>query len=93
MYIILAKKKCVAAVDLGASSGRVILVTLHEDRLELEEIHRFANEGIYVGERFYTDILHLFQEILTGLRKQKGWRRSGRDFTWSNRYSEKGLDI
>ena len=65
------KQKCVAAVDLGASSGRVILVTLHEDCLALEEIHRFANEGIHAGERFYTDILHLFQEILTGLRKLK----------------------
>ncbi|MEY8491686.1 rhamnulokinase family protein [Lachnospiraceae bacterium 29-91] len=70
------RKKHVAAVDLGASSGRVILVTFYQNQLELEEIHRFTNEGIHAGERLYTDILYIFREILTGIKKlnQRGKR-------------------
>jgi rhamnulokinase len=30
------------AVDLGASSGRVVLGTLEADVMHLEELHRFA---------------------------------------------------
>ena len=37
-----------AAVDLGAESGRVILGTLSQGRLTIEEIHRFPNR---MGER------------------------------------------
>ena len=33
----------VAAVDLGASSGRVIIGRVGPDRLDIEEVHRFAN--------------------------------------------------
>ena len=68
------KGKTVVAVDLGASSGRVICATYNEEKLYLNEIHRFANEGIYVGERFYTDILYLYHEIITGLRK--AWQKN-----------------
>ena len=35
-----------AAVDLGASSGRVIRGVVGPDRLELIEVHRFANEPV-----------------------------------------------
>jgi len=41
--------KKVIAVDLGASSGRVIGVSLEQGRLEMHEIYRFPNEGIYAG--------------------------------------------
>lgn len=59
----------VIAVDLGASSGRVIVVSLSEGLLEVEEVHRFVNEGVYVGGRFCTDILYIYREILQGLSK------------------------
>ena len=36
----------VAAVDLGASSGRVILGHVGDGALRLEEVHRFANEPV-----------------------------------------------
>ena len=58
----------VIAVDLGASSGRLISVSLKNGKVELEELHRFLNEGIYAGDRFYTDILNIFHEILKGLQ-------------------------
>ena len=56
------------AVDLGAGSGRVILGTLHEGRLTLEEVHRFPNEPVTVHGRLSWDILALYREILKGLR-------------------------
>lgn len=31
------------AVDIGASSGRLVLGTLLEGKLRLSEVHRFAN--------------------------------------------------
>lgn len=70
------KGTAVIAVDLGASSGRVICVTYDGKHLELEEIYRFPNEGIHVGERFYTDILHLYHEIILGL--QEVWKQGKR---------------
>lgn len=59
----------VIAVDLGASSGRLIAVELEKGKLKTEEIHRFANEGICIGERTYTDILNIYHEIIKGLQK------------------------
>ena len=35
--------KYYAAVDMGASSGRLILGHMENGRMELEEIHRFEN--------------------------------------------------
>lgn len=58
-----------AAVDLGAESGRVMLGTLHEGRLSLEEIHRFGNGPVPVNGSLRWDVLRLFDEITTGLRK------------------------
>ena len=67
------KKTTVLSVDLGASSGRVIAVTLDGDSLTQQELHRFENGGIAAHGRIYTDVLYLYREILTGLaaaRKQ-----------------------
>ncbi|MDP4508135.1 rhamnulokinase [Nonomuraea turcica] len=56
-----------AAVDLGASSGRVMLADL-SDGLKLTEAHRFPNGPVRVAGRLYWDILGLYREILAGLR-------------------------
>jgi rhamnulokinase len=56
-----------AAVDLGASSGRVMLADL-SGGLELTEAHRFPNGPVRVAGRLHWDILGLYREILTGLR-------------------------
>lgn len=39
----------VAAVDLGASSGRVMAGTVGPGRLELDEVHRFPNGPVRVA--------------------------------------------
>jgi rhamnulokinase len=57
-----------AAVDLGASSGRVMLAEVGDDRVDLTEIHRFVNRPVRVGGTLYWDILGLYQGVLDGLR-------------------------
>ncbi|MGP3934032.1 rhamnulokinase [Nonomuraea sp. KM88] len=56
-----------AAVDLGASSGRVMLADL-SGGLRLTEAHRFPNGPVRVADRLHWDILGLYREILAGLR-------------------------
>ena len=57
-----------AAVDLGASSGRVMLAEVGPDRIDLTEVHRFANRPVRVRGTLYWDILGLYQGVLDGLR-------------------------
>ncbi len=55
------------AVDLGAESGRVMLATLDQGRLALEELHRFANTPVQLPTGLYWDSFRLFHEIVHGL--------------------------
>lgn len=57
-----------AAVDLGATSGRVILGSWVKQRLELKEVHRFPNSFRTLGNHDYWDIGGLWHEVQTGLR-------------------------
>ncbi|NAZ82594.1 rhamnulokinase [Kineococcus sp. R8] len=63
------------AVDLGASSGRVMLGSAAQAgsgsssgrHLALEEVHRFGNGAVPVAGRLHTDAVGLWREVLTGL--------------------------
>jgi rhamnulokinase len=57
-----------AAVDLGASNGRVMTARLDGDRVRLTEAHRFANRPVRVRGTLHWDILALHQGVLDGLR-------------------------
>lgn len=57
------------AADFGAGSGRVIVGTVSQDGIELEEVHRFPNRQIRLGGILYWDFLSLFEELKTGLKK------------------------
>lgn len=57
-----------AAVDLGASSGRVMVGTVAPGALSLQEVHRFPNRPVRVGGTLHWDILALYQGVLDGLR-------------------------
>lgn len=57
-----------AAVDLGATSGRVIVGTWAKDRLTLNEVHRFPNGLRSAAGHDYWDIAGLWTEVQTGLR-------------------------
>ncbi|WP_123969490.1 rhamnulokinase family protein [Streptomyces sp. TLI_185] len=60
--------KSYAAVDLGASSGRVMVGRVGPDSLELTEAHRFSNRPVRVPEGLRWDILSLYGGVLDGLR-------------------------
>ena len=62
------KKKYYFAVDLGATSGRTILGTLADGKLEQEELTRFPNNLIETGGHFYWDIYALYLEMIKGLQ-------------------------
>ncbi|MFY8216393.1 MAG: rhamnulokinase [Chthoniobacterales bacterium] len=57
------------ACDLGAESGRVMLGTLSDGVLKLEEVHRFPNLPVRLGDSLRWDILGTFRELKTGLKK------------------------
>ena len=57
------------AVDLGAESGRVMLGTVSDDKLSLEEIHRFTNGPIDIKGSLRWDFPNLLSEIKTGIKK------------------------
>lgn len=62
------EKYCLA-VDIGASSGRLVLGNIEKGRLELLEVHRFENRIIEKQGSFCWDIDALFSEIKTGINK------------------------
>ena len=61
--------KRILAFDFGASSGRAILGTLKDGKIEMKEIHRFSNDTVSVCGTVYWDILRLFFEIKAGITK------------------------
>ena len=56
-----------AAVDLGATSGRVILATIAEGKISMEEIHRFADPIIQMQGHFYWDFPAIYKSVVEGL--------------------------
>lgn len=63
----MSESKTYLAIDLGASSGRVIAGHFDGKRLELEEIHRFSNGPTEVNGSYRWDITTLFSEVKEGL--------------------------
>ncbi|WP_298740559.1 rhamnulokinase family protein [uncultured Microbacterium sp.] len=59
----------VAAVDLGATSGRVIVGCVGPDTLETTTVARFANDPIPLGEDLRWNVLGLYSAALAGLRE------------------------
>ena len=57
-----------AAVDLGASSGRVMVGQVTPDTLTLHEAHRFPNEPVRLNGTLHWNILSLYQGVLNGLK-------------------------
>ena len=58
-----------AAVDMGASSGRLILGHIENGKIELEEIHRFENGMVKKDGELCWEFDRIFKEIVTGLKK------------------------
>ncbi|WP_066367238.1 rhamnulokinase [Herbidospora mongoliensis] len=60
----------IAAIDLGASSGRVLTARVADDHLDITGIHRFPNRPVRVAGTLHWDILGLYGDVLDGLRPQ-----------------------
>ncbi len=60
--------KTYLAVDLGASSGRVVAGKFSGQKLSLEELYRFENGGVMANDTMYWDLLNQWNEVKQGLR-------------------------
>ena len=56
------------ALDFGAESGRGELITLRENKLQIEEIHRFPNRPVNLCQTLVWDFPFLFAELLFTLQ-------------------------
>jgi rhamnulokinase len=59
------------AADLGASSGRFMLGEWNGRSFSVRELHRFANGGVRAAGSLYWDMLGIWSQIVTGLRKYR----------------------
>ncbi len=68
------KNKSFLAFDLGATSGRSILGTLENGRLQMKELTRFPNQMLQIGNHFHWNIYSLFEHFKAALVavKQEG---------------------
>lgn len=79
------------AVDLGASSGRVLVGAPTDRGLDVSEIHRFANRPVSVDGHTHWDVLALFTEVrdaILRVRTRYGvWPRSVGVDAWGVDYA------
>ncbi|GGJ42644.1 rhamnulokinase [Deinococcus roseus] len=59
-------------IDLGASSGKIAVLTVQQGALNLEVLHRFENTPVQTSTGLYWNVLALWKEIITGLGKLRG---------------------
>ncbi len=77
--------------DLGAESGRCVVASLFENRVILNEVHRFNTHNYTKDNQFHWDISAIFNEIIEGLSKAK--KEFGNEFegigidTWAVDYA------
>ncbi len=57
-----------AAIDLGATSGRVMAGRVGPGTLTLDEVHRFPNAAVPVGPSLFWDAVGIHREVLSGLK-------------------------
>lgn len=57
------------AIDLGASSGRVMLGRWDGRRFTLDELHRFANGPVEIAGHLHWDVQRLWREVRAGIAR------------------------
>ena len=61
------KKYTFLAFDLGATSGRSLLGTLSNGKIETKELTRFPNAIVELNGKFYWNLLGLYEHLREGL--------------------------
>ncbi len=61
--------KSVAAVDLGATSGRVIVGRFDRGSIQMETVGRFANDPVQTPGGMHWDLTALTRGVTDGLRE------------------------
>lgn len=61
-------KNTFLAFDIGASSGRAVLMSFNGEKFEMREIHRFTNRILEMHGRFFWDIFHIYSELKETLK-------------------------
>ena len=62
-------KNTFLAADFGGGSGRVMAGYIVDGRLQTEEIYRFANRQVRIGNHVYWDFPSLFADMKEGIRR------------------------
>jgi rhamnulokinase len=65
------------AIDIGAESGRGVVISYDGDRITLEEAHRFPNGPVHIRGHLYWDALRIWSELKTALMKAHRSRGEG----------------
>jgi len=60
------------AVDLGAESGRAVRGRLDGERLQMEEVLRFPNQPVEIGDTLYWDLLAIYAKVQAAIDKARG---------------------
>jgi len=68
--------KNIVAVDLGASSGRVVKGLYDGEEIKTKVVYRFSNEGIKVNKSIYWNILGIYNQIKNGITKASSYEES-----------------
>lgn len=74
-----------AAVDLGASSGRVLHGVITDEEVTVRGVHRFANEPLRLPDGLHWNIGQLYARICAGLAAAGPVRSAGID-SWAVDY-------
>lgn len=61
------KKHNFLAFDIGATSGRAVLVTLVDGKFEMRELHRFPNNLLELHGKYYWNIYMMYEELKRSL--------------------------
>ncbi|WP_243795203.1 rhamnulokinase family protein [Saccharopolyspora gloriosae] len=61
--------EAVAAVDLGATSGRVMLGHVGPDELRVRTVARFANRPVRIRDSLHWNMLELYREVCAGVER------------------------
>lgn len=59
----------IIAFDLGGSGGKVIVANFNDSHLSLTPVHKFEHAPTLINDSLYWNIVSIYQELLTGLKK------------------------